>query len=94
MNRLLLLGAMLCALASCQTFPQHRFCMLRTQEIEYLHPVDGQPRKGKVILQAVCSNVYGNEDPVWVPASQLDKWIARSPQTEKQLQEWGKRQCR
>lgn len=94
MNKLLLLGVMLCALASCRSFPDHTFCMLRAQEVEYIHPVDGQPRKGKVILNAACSRVYSNEKPVWVPADKLDKWISRSPETEKMLQEWGSRNCR
>jgi len=93
MKKLLLLGVMLCGLVSCQSIPDHQFCMLRTQEVEYVNPTDGQLRKGKFIVNAACSRVYGNEKPVWISAEKLDKWIARSPATEKQLQEWGKRNC-
>lgn len=74
--------------------PAHEYCVLKSEEVEFIHPVENTPRKRTVILGAWCTRTDSKDDAYWKPASTLHKWISRSPQTEQQIIEAARRNCK
>lgn len=87
----------LCALSisGCRSWlPPHEYCVLKAEEIEFIHPVENNPQKRTVILGAWCTTTESKDDPYWKPASYLHKWISRSGKTEQAIIEAAQRNCK
>lgn len=92
-SKLLLL---LCALSisACKSWvPPHEYCVLKAEDVEFVHPATEELEKRNVIVGAWCTRTDSNGEPYWKPSTYLHKWISRSARTEESIIEAAKRNC-